>query len=50
MQKKINLISNYFVHLLKNLKIKKKFDVILNMEIIEHVEDINFFLNLAQNF
>ncbi len=26
------------------LKIKKKFDVILNMEIIEHVEDVSFFL------
>ena len=28
----------------EKLKIKKKFDVILNMEIIEHVEDINFFI------
>ncbi len=29
----------------ENLQIqKKKFDVILNMEIVEHVEDINFFL------
>jgi 2-polyprenyl-6-hydroxyphenyl methylase/3-demethylubiquinone-9 3-methyltransferase len=28
----------------ENLKIKKKFDVILNMEIVEHVEDINFFI------
>jgi len=28
----------------ESLKIKKKFDVILNMEIIEHVEDVNFFL------
>ena len=27
------------------LKIQKKFDVILNMEIVEHVEDINFFIN-----
>ena len=26
------------------MKSKKKFDVILNMEIIEHVEDVNFFL------
>jgi 2-polyprenyl-6-hydroxyphenyl methylase/3-demethylubiquinone-9 3-methyltransferase len=26
------------------LKIKKKFDVVLNMEIVEHVEDINLFL------
>ena len=29
----------------EKLKIKKKFDVILNMEIVEHVEDINFFIN-----
>ena len=28
----------------EKLKIKKKFDVILNMEIVEHVEDIDFFL------
>ena len=26
------------------LKTKAKFDVILNMEIVEHVEDINFFI------
>ena len=28
----------------ENLKTSKKFDVILNMEIVEHVEDIDFFL------
>tara|TARA_B100000900_G_scaffold382277_1_gene369356 strand:+ start:1858 stop:2580 length:723 start_codon:yes stop_codon:yes gene_type:complete len=28
----------------ESLPVKKKFDVILNMEIVEHVEDINFFL------
>ena len=28
----------------EKLKITKKFDVILNMEIVEHVEDISFFL------
>ena len=33
----------------EKLKIKKKFDVILNMEIIEHVEDINFFLKTCSN-
>ena len=26
------------------LKINQKFDVILNMEIVEHVEDLNFFI------
>tara|TARA_B110000263_G_C15161232_1_gene442494 strand:+ start:54 stop:776 length:723 start_codon:yes stop_codon:yes gene_type:complete len=34
----------------ENLKIKKKFDVILNMEIVEHVEDINFFLKKSSEF
>ena len=33
------------MHLQKQLNPKKKFDVILNMEIIEHVNDIEFFLN-----
>ena len=28
----------------EKLKTKKKFDVILNMEIVEHVEDVDFFL------
>ena len=28
----------------ENLKTNKKFDVILNMEIVEHVEDVNFFI------
>ena len=34
----------------ENLKIKKKFDVVLNMEIVEHVEDINFFLKKSSEF
>ncbi len=29
---------------LEKINLKKKFDVILNMEIIEHVEDVSFFL------
>jgi len=29
----------------EKLKINKKFDVVLNMEVVEHVEDINLFLN-----
>ena len=28
----------------RSIKSKKKFDVILNMEIVEHVDDINFFM------
>jgi len=35
---------NYLCSSPENLKINKKFDVILNMEIIEHVDDINFFI------
>ena len=42
--KKNNLKINYLCSSPEKLKNKKKFDVILNMEIIEHVEDINFFL------
>ena len=42
--KKNELNINYFCSSPEKLKIKKKFDVILNMEIIEHVEDINFFI------
>ncbi|MDA9653385.1 bifunctional 2-polyprenyl-6-hydroxyphenol methylase/3-demethylubiquinol 3-O-methyltransferase UbiG [Candidatus Pelagibacter sp.] len=33
----------------EKLKINNKFDVILNMEIIEHVEDVNFFLKSSSN-
>ena len=43
--KKNKLKINYLCSSPEKLKIKKKFDVILNMEIIEHVEDIQFFLN-----
>ena len=42
--KKNKLKINYLCSSPEKLKIKKKFDVILNMEIIEHVEDIDFFL------
>ena len=43
--KKNKLSIKYLCSSPEKLKIKKKFDVILNMEIIEHVEDIQFFLN-----
>ena len=33
----------------EKLKINNKFDVILNMEIIEHVEDVSFFLKSCSN-
>ena len=42
--KKENLKINYICSSPEKLKISKKFDVILNMEIVEHVEDISFFL------
>ena len=41
---KNNLKINYICSSPEKLKIDKKFDVILNMEIVEHVEDVNFFL------
>ena len=41
--KKNNLKIKYICASPEKLKIKKKFDVILNMEIIEHVEDVDFF-------
>ncbi len=53
-QKNINLASyhskknklkiNYLCKSPENLDSKKKFDVILNMEVVEHVNDLNFFL------
>jgi 2-polyprenyl-6-hydroxyphenyl methylase/3-demethylubiquinone-9 3-methyltransferase len=43
--KKNRLKINYLCSSPEKLKINKKFDVILNMEIVEHVEDVKFFLN-----
>ena len=48
--KKNKLKINYLCSSPEKLKIQKKFDVILNMEIVEHVEDINFFIIHVQNF
>ena len=45
-----NLRINYFCASPENFKIKGKFDVILNMEIVEHVENVNFFLNQSTKF
>ena len=42
--KKNKLKINYLCSSPEKLKIEKKFDVILNMEIVEHVEDVDFFL------
>jgi len=43
--KRNDLRINYFCSSPEKFKVKEKFDVILNMEIVEHVEDVNFFLN-----
>ena len=42
--KKNNLNIKYLCVSPENFITKEKFDVILNMEIVEHVEDIDFFL------
>ena len=42
--KKNNLDINYFCTSPENFTKKMKFDVVLNMEIVEHVEDVDFFL------
>ena len=47
--KKNNLKINYICSSPEVLKAKKKFDVILNMEIVEHVDDINFFIKKSSN-
>ena len=47
--KKNNLKIKYICSSPEKLKIKNKFDVILNMEIVEHVEDVNFFLKSCSN-
>jgi len=42
--KKNKLKIKYIYSSPEHLKVKKKFDVILNMEIVEHVEELNFFI------
>jgi len=42
--KKSNLDINYVCTSPESFKTKSRFDVILNMEIVEHVEDVDFFL------
>ena len=48
--KKNNLNVNYFCTSPENFKTKSKFDVVLNMEIVEHVNDVNFFLKESSKF
>ena len=47
--KKNNLKINYLCSSPEKLRTAKKFDVILNMEIVEHVEDVDFFLKSCAN-
>ena len=47
--KKNNLKINYICTSPEKLEIKNQFDVILNMEIVEHVENVNFFLKSCSN-
>tara|TARA_B100001540_G_scaffold252770_1_gene229245 strand:+ start:281 stop:1003 length:723 start_codon:yes stop_codon:yes gene_type:complete len=42
--KKNNLKIDYLCSSPENIKLNKKFDVILNMEIVEHVDDLNLFI------
>ncbi len=48
--RKKNLKINYYCASPENFKYKKKFDVILNMEIVEHVADVNLFLKESSKF
>ena len=47
--KKNKLKIDYKVSSPEKLKNKIKFDVILNMEIVEHVENVDFFINCIHN-
>ena len=47
--KKQNLKINYLCSSPEKLNLNKKFDVVLNMEIVEHVEDLNFFIKKSSN-
>ncbi len=48
--KKGNLKIKYFCTTPEKFKSTVKFDVILNMEIVEHVQDLNLFLNQTSKF
>ena len=45
-----NLKIKYYCATPEEFKSKVKFDVILNMEIVEHVQDLNLFLNQTSKF
>jgi len=43
--KKNNLNINYLNTVPENLKLENKFDIILNLEVVEHVEDLDLYLS-----
>ena len=47
--KQNKLKINYIYASPETLKIKQKFDVILNMEIVEHVDDVNYFIKKSSS-
>ena len=47
--KEMGLNINYINTSPENLKLKKKYDVVLNMEIVEHVPDVNIFMKSCSN-
>ena len=48
--KKSKLNIKYLNASPENLKIKEKFDIILNMEVVEHVENVNYFIEQSSKF
>ena len=48
--KKNNLKINYYCATPENFISKIKFDVVLNMEIVEHVDNVDLFLKKVRNF
>tara|TARA_B100001057_G_scaffold13659_1_gene12802 strand:+ start:343 stop:1071 length:729 start_codon:yes stop_codon:yes gene_type:complete len=48
--KKNNLKIKYYCSSPENFIFNKKFDIILNMEIVEHVKDVNIFLKESSKF
>jgi len=47
--KKSGLLINYLNTSPENLKSSMKFDIILNLEIVEHVEDVNLYIKSCYN-
>ena len=47
--KKNNLNIKYICSSPEKLEFKRKYDVILNMEIVEHVDDLNFFIKSSSD-